>query len=157
MHEVVRSDMPAPVDVDALVAQVHTVGREVIAPAAAVVDRDARFPAEAIDALRRLDLLGAYVPRPLGGLGLTITHLARLCEALGGYCGSTAMIFAMHQIQVACLVHHARGSLYFERILRELAADQPLIASATTEIGVGGDLRSSICAVETSRTTRSRS
>jgi len=54
----------------------------------------------------------------------------------------------MHQIQVACLVHHARGSWHFERVLRELVAHQPLIASATTEIGAGGDLRSSVCAVE---------
>jgi acyl-CoA dehydrogenase len=58
------------------------------------------------------------------------------------------MVFAMHQIQVACIVHHARGSLYFEDFLRQLVDKQYLIASATTELGVGGDLRSSLCAVE---------
>jgi acyl-CoA dehydrogenase len=146
--DVLRSDEPKPVDVDALADEVHRLGREVIAPAAVAVDRDARFPYEAFDALRRLDLLAAYVPRALGGLGLSILDISRLCELLGGYCGSTAMIFAMHQIQVACLVHHGRGSLPTERLLRELVARQPLIASATTEIGAGGDLRSSVCAVE---------
>ena len=148
MLDALRSDVARPVDVDSLSEQVHRLGREIIGPAAAAVDRDARFPYEAFDALRSLDLLSAYVPRTLGGLGLSIVDIARLCEILGGYCGSTGMIFAMHQIQVACLVHHARGSWYFERVLRELVAHQPLIASATTEIGAGGDLRSSVCAIQ---------
>ena len=148
MLDALRSDVARPVDVDSLCDQIHRLGREVIGPAAVAVDRDARFPYEAFDALRSLDLLSAYVPRTLGGLGLTIVDLSRICEILGGYCGSTGMIFAMHQIQVACLVHHARGAWYFERVLRELVAHQPLIASATTEIGAGGDLRSSVCAVQ---------
>jgi acyl-CoA dehydrogenase len=98
--------------------------------------------------LRDLQLLSAYVPRELGGFGLDIVEIGRICEALGHYCASTAMIFAMHQIQVACIVHHARGSEFFEHYLRDLVEKQWLIASATTELGVGGDLRSSICAVE---------
>jgi acyl-CoA dehydrogenase len=61
---------------------------------------------------------------------------------------STAMIFAMHQIQVACIVHHAVGSGYFRAYLRELVEKQYLLASATTELGIGGDVRSSLCAVE---------
>jgi acyl-CoA dehydrogenase len=135
-------------DFSALLSEIHRLGREVIEPAAADVDAAARFPTEAIDALRGLQLLGAYVPAELGGLGLNILELGRICEALAHYCASTAMIFAMHQIQVACIVHHARDSQYFTRYLRELVDRQWLIASATTELGVGGDLRSSICAIE---------
>ena len=136
------------VDLAPLLDRVRQIGRDVIAPAAAAVDRDARFPREAIDALRDLELLSAYVPVELGGMGLGITEIARLCEVLGAYCGSTAMIFAMHQIQVACIVHHAESSRYFERFLRDLVRHQYLIASATTELGVGGDLRSSLCAID---------
>ena len=144
----VHDSVQSPVDPASLLARVHQVGRDVIAPAADAVDRAARFPSEAIDALKRLELLSAYVPRDLGGLGLGISDIARLCEVLGGYCGSTAMVFAMHQIQVACIVHHARQSRYFERFLAELVARQYLIASATTEMGIGGDLRASACAIE---------
>ncbi|MDQ3281345.1 MAG: acyl-CoA/acyl-ACP dehydrogenase [Acidobacteriota bacterium] len=135
-------------DLDALLAEVHRVGREVLAPASHSVDAEARFPRESIDALRELQLLSAYVPESFGGLGLNIVEIARICEILGHYCGSTAMIFAMHQIQVACIVHHASESPYFQRYLRDVVVQQRLIASATTELGVGGDLRSSICAVE---------
>src|SRR5258708_3186061 len=119
-----------------------------LAPAAAGVDRDARFPREAIGALKELELLSAYVPKELGGLGLGVVEIARICELLGQYCGSTAMVFAMHQIQVACMVHHAVRAPFFNRYLKDLSSHQYLIASATTELGVGGDLRSSICAIE---------
>lgn len=112
------------------------------------MDRDARFPRESIDALRELGLLSCYVPEELGGLGLSVSQVARLCEVLGTYCGSTAMIFAMHQIQVACIVHHALPSAYFQAFARRLVEEQLLLASATTELGIGGDLRSSRCAVE---------
>jgi acyl-CoA dehydrogenase len=131
-----------------LLQKAHTLGREVLSPHADAVDRDARFPREAIDALRQARLLSAYVPREYGGMGLNIVQVGRLCEAFGQYCGSTAMIYAMHKIQVACVVHHAQHSAYFRAYLRQLVEEQRLMASATTEVGTGGDLRSSICAVE---------
>jgi acyl-CoA dehydrogenase len=58
------------------------------------------------------------------------------------------MIYAMHQIQVACLVRHGLASPYFRDYLAQLAQHEWLIASATSEHGVGGDLRRSVCAVE---------
>jgi acyl-CoA dehydrogenase len=124
------------------------IGEAVAAPAAAMVDREARFPTEAIAALREERMLGAFVPSELGGLGATIGELAACCEALGRSCASTAMIYAMHQIEVACLVRHARSSAFFRDYLAELARREWLIASATSEEGVGGDLRRSNCAVE---------
>jgi len=135
-------------DFNELLQKVHAIGKEVIRPSADDVDKAARFPKEGIEALKAKKLLSAYVPQELGGMGLNIAEVAKICEVLGQYCGSTAMIYAMHKIQVACLVHHGLSSEYFRDYLREVVAQQRLIASATTEIGVGGDLRSSICAVE---------
>ncbi len=133
---------------DALLQRVHAIGRDVIAPNADAVDRDARFPAEAFDALKKEKLLSAYVPAGYGGMGLDITALSKICEVLGQYCASTAMVYAMHQIQVGCIVHHALDSPYFRDYVRELVERQYLLASATTELGIGGDVRSSICAVK---------
>jgi acyl-CoA dehydrogenase len=81
-------------------------------------------------------------------MGLNVVQVARLCEVLGQYCGSSAMIYAMHLIQVACLVHHTQELAYFRDYLGRLAEGQRLIASASTEVGVGGDLRTSLCAIE---------
>ena len=133
---------------DALLERVHALGRDVIAPAAVEVDRDARFPSESFAALRAEKLLSAYVPAEFGGMGLGIHQVSKLCEILGQYCGSTAMIFAMHQIQVACIVHHGLGTPFFRDYARELASRQTLLASATTELGIGGDVRSSLCAAK---------
>lgn len=132
----------------ALIDKVHALGRDVIAPLAEEVDRDARFPREAFDALRDEKLLSAYVPAEFGGLGLSIGQVAKICETLGAYCASTAMIYAMHQIQVACIVHHGLATPFFRDYVREIVSKQHLVASATTEMGIGGDVRSSICAVK---------
>lgn len=134
---------------DGLMDALHDIGRNVIAPRSADVDKDARFPWEAFEALKSVGLLGAYVPRHLGGMGLDVIQIARMCESLAMYCGSTAMIYAMHNSQVACIVHHGLESAYFRDYLESLAVAQRLLASATTEIGIGGDLRSSKCALET--------
>lgn len=131
-----------------LLTKTHALGKEVLSSWAAAVDRDARFPRESLDALRQARLLSASVPKEYGGMALNVVQVSRLCEALGQYCGSTAMIYAMHMIQVACVVQHAQQSGYFQDYLRQLAEEQRLMASATTEVGVGGDLRTSLCAVE---------
>jgi len=130
-----------------LLAQLHDIGRTRVAPFAAEVDAGARFPHEAFAALKEARLLSCYVPVEYGGMGLNVIEVARIGEVLGGYCGSTAMVFAMHQIQVACIVHHALGSENFQAIAREIVERQLVLASATTELGIGGDVRTSSCAL----------
>ncbi len=141
--------MTQKIDFDQLLRSVHEIGKNVLRVNAADVDAKARFPRESIQAMKHLRLMSAYVPETYGGMGLNVVQVAKICEAMGQYCGSSAMIYAMHKIQVACVVHHAQSSDYFKSYLAELVSDQRLMASATTEIGTGGDLRSSICAVET--------
>lgn len=133
-----------------VVSIVEGLAKGVVSEFALAVDRDARFPKEAYEAFRREKLLSTYVPAEYGGDGLSISQVSKLCEILGQYCASTAMIYAMHQIQVACIVNHGQSSEYFRKLLRDLCDKQWLLASATTELGVGGDLRSSICHVEVS-------
>jgi acyl-CoA dehydrogenase len=131
-----------------LLKNIYDIGKNVIAANAEDVDKQARFPKESINALKELKLLSAYVPKEFGGMGLDLHQLSKICEVLGHYCGSTAMIYAMHQIQVACITHHYDGSEFWKSYLERLCNEERLIASATTEVGIGGDLLSSICAVE---------
>lgn len=112
------------------------------------VDRQSRFPVEAVAALKDGRALSAYVPRELGGAGVTVEDLCVACFELGRRCAATGMVFAMHQIQVGSIVRHWNGAGWFTGYLEELVREQRLIASATSEVGVGGDLRTSIAAVE---------
>ncbi|MET3920682.1 acyl-CoA dehydrogenase family protein [Arthrobacter sp. UYEF20] len=60
------------------------------------VDAAARFPAEAVVALRESGLLGLTLPQEAGGLGGGPHELVKVLSALAGACGSTAMIYLMH-------------------------------------------------------------
>jgi acyl-CoA dehydrogenase len=112
------------------------------------VDLKGRFPQAAIDAARDRKLLGAQIPVEFGGFGASIYDVTEMCYTLGRACSSAAMIFAMHQTKVACLVRHGRGSAYHEKLMRRVAAEQLLLASSTTEGQNGGNVRSSAAAVE---------
>jgi acyl-CoA dehydrogenase len=115
---------------------------------AAAVDAEGRFPSEAFAELRRQQLLGVMVPTALDGEGASLAQLADVCYALGQACSSTALIYAMHQIKMACIVRHAQGNPVLEHILRRVATEQLLMASSTTEGQAGGNVRSSEAAVE---------
>ena len=112
------------------------------------VDRDARFPKAALDAMRLQRLLGVQIPHRFGGDGASISEITEMCYTLGRACSSTAMIFAMHQTKVACLVRHGAGSTWHETLMRRVAAEQMLLASSTTEGQNGGNIRFSSAAVE---------
>jgi acyl-CoA dehydrogenase len=112
------------------------------------VDRAGRFPKEALDAARTQRLLGVQIPAAFGGDGASIHDITDMCYALGRACSSTAMIFAMHQTKVACLVRHGAGSAYHEALMRRVASEQMLLASSTTEGQNGGNIRFSSAAVE---------
>lgn len=111
------------------------------------VDRRVRFPSESVAALKERGLFAAVIPPEYGGPGAGPETLSKIATTLARACGATAMIWAMHQIQAACLARHHGGSSLIENILRNAAARQWLIASVTSERGNGGDLGVSEAAV----------
>ncbi len=126
---------------------IRRIADEIAAPNADAVDREARFPVETLDALRAEGALGALVPESLGGRGLRLETIATAAFELGRRCGASGMVFAMHQIQVATLIRHADDAPWLQGYLRDLAREERLVASVTSEIGTGGDLGRSIAAV----------
>ncbi|TLY61057.1 MAG: acyl-CoA dehydrogenase [Gammaproteobacteria bacterium] len=139
------SDFP---EFSAHLAALKAIAADIAAPGAADVDANSRFPRETVQALQKAKLLSAPVPRELGGAGYGMRQLAALCSTLAQACGSSAMVLAMHYIQVACIVRHALQSAFFRRYLQDLVRDQYVLASMTSENGTFGETRTSICAVE---------
>ncbi|OYT89890.1 MAG: acyl-CoA dehydrogenase [Burkholderiales bacterium PBB6] len=135
---------PFPVMLDG----VRQLARETAATHAADVDREARFPQETVDALRRVRALSAPVPRQYGGAGCTMAELTQLVSQLSQHCGASAMVLAMHYIQVGCITRHGKDDPYFQEVMRELVERQLLLGSMTSEVGTWGDTRSSICALK---------
>jgi acyl-CoA dehydrogenase len=124
------------------------ITRSVVTPAAAAVDHDARFPSEAMSALADARLLSAGLPVALGGEDAGIRAVADAVRVVAHGCSSTAMVYAMHQIQVWCLLRHGHTP-ELQEVLGRVGGEQLLLASATSEVNVGGDVRTSLCAVET--------
>jgi acyl-CoA dehydrogenase len=147
MDDVTAFDSPQVLPLTAhMKMRIEAVAR-VAAAHADAVDRNARFPTEAFEAARKERLLGVLVPTELGGEGATVSDAAEACHALARSCASTGMVFAMHQIMVAILVRHGLDSAWHRAMLRDVSANQWLLASSTTEGTGGGDLRASACAV----------
>jgi acyl-CoA dehydrogenase len=136
---------------DAVVADLPSRAKSVATVAAAHaldVDAAARFPAESFAAAKAQRLLGIMVPKTLGGEGGSIGDVADVCYQLGQACSSTGMIYAMHQIKIACITRHMGASVALQHLLRRLCAEQLLLASSTTEGQGGGNIRSSEAPIE---------
>jgi acyl-CoA dehydrogenase len=114
---------------------------------AAAVDGEGRFPREAFAAIRDQRLLGIMVPQALDGEGASLSQIVDVCYTLGQACAATGLIYAMHQVKMACIVRHTQGNAALEQILRRIAQEQLLMASSTTEGQAGGNVRSSEAAV----------
>ncbi|MFN8051614.1 MAG: acyl-CoA dehydrogenase family protein [Acidimicrobiales bacterium] len=125
------------------------VGVDVAAKYADEVDRDARFPAEAVDAMRAAGLLSAMIPTELGGEGAPLAQVAGAVRALAAHCSAAALVLAMHQIEIWYLVNHG-DTEGLRNLLRSVVTDGVLIANANSEVGRGGDIGNSDCAVELS-------
>jgi acyl-CoA dehydrogenase len=133
---------------DTLLDAARRIAQSVATNHADDVDTKARFPQETMQALREAGLLSAPVPRSLGGAGCGLLELGQLCATLAHGCGSSAMVLAMHYIQLACVVRHSGNRPALDAFLRQLVEHQWLLASITSEVGTFGDTRSSICALD---------
>lgn len=129
-----------------VVGRAAVVAAEFAGAASDEVDREARFPREAVNAMRAEGMMSSLVPRSLGGDGADLGTVGAAIVELSRKCASTGMVYAMHCLQVAMLARHATTD-HLRDYLRDLVRHQYLLASATTEIGTGGDTRSSVCAV----------
>ena len=83
------------IDRDALVAQIRELG-PVFTERAVKYDREASFPYENFEDLRRIGFLALCVPQWYGGIGASFADYARVSAEIGRYCGSTALTFNMH-------------------------------------------------------------
>ena len=118
-----------------LVDLVRDVARERIAPGAAAVDAERAFPRAAIDALAEQGALGLMVPETAGGAGGGLTELVQACEAVGGACASSGMVFLMHCVTVATVA--TGGGDRATGYLQQMAAGEALGALAFSERGTG--------------------
>ena len=104
--------------------------KEVIAPNAIAVDRDAAYPRDGMMALGRAGLLGLVSAKDVGGMGEGLRAAAQVVEQVGAACGSTGMVLCMHYCAVWLLEKHG------PRATREaIAAGNHITTLAFSEVG----------------------
>lgn len=120
---------------------------EVAAANAYDVDLRARFPVEAVDAMKRERLLTATVAVEHGGLGASLTDMSNAIRVIGRSCAAAGSVLGMHMEQMFMLVTFGTTPA-LRRSLAEVVDAQLLIANANSEVGIGGDVMRSIAALE---------
>jgi alkylation response protein AidB-like acyl-CoA dehydrogenase len=125
-----RSDQAAEAAIGGVRAAVETIAAE-----APEVDAERRFPSAGLRALADAGALGLVVSPEHGGAGGGLAALAGACEAVGRACGSTALVFLMHNVTAATF--QAGGGPAASELLPRMASGELLGTLAFSERGTG--------------------
>ncbi|GAA5185868.1 acyl-CoA dehydrogenase family protein [Rugosimonospora acidiphila] len=87
-------------------SRLEAVIADVVAPTAAMLDREGTFPRKAVDALGAAGILGLTSQERPGGAGAGMRDAVAVIERLSQACGSTAMVVLMHYAAVPIIVAH---------------------------------------------------
>jgi short/branched chain acyl-CoA dehydrogenase len=118
---------------------VRTFARERVAPAAADLDREGRFPYELVSELAELGLMGMTIPEEYGGAGADTVSYAIVVEELTRIDSSVAITVAAHHSLGTLPIYYFGDEEQKQRWLPELASGRKLAAFGLTEPGAGSD------------------
>jgi butyryl-CoA dehydrogenase len=110
-----------------------------VAPIAAEIDREARFPRETVKRLGELGLLGMAVPERWGGSGADMVSYVVALEEVARACASHAAIMSVNNSLYCYPVLTFGTDAQRERFLTPFASGRKLGAFALTEPEAGSD------------------
>jgi butyryl-CoA dehydrogenase len=110
-----------------------------VAPIAAELDRDHRFPYELLPKLAEMNLMGMPYPEKEGGAGADYVSYVIAVEELSRACASTGVILSAHTSLATWPVFKFGTEAQKERYLHDMASGRRLGAFALTEPAAGTD------------------
>ena len=123
-----------------LIEQIHAFAVNEVAPLAAELDEQERFPSEALQRLREIGLMGVCYPKEVGGGGHSYLAYIAMVEELAKYCATTSIMFAAHHSLGAYALSVLGTPEQKEKYLVPLMKGEKLGAFGATEPGAGTDL-----------------
>lgn len=123
-----------------LIEQIHAFAVNEVAPLAAELDEQERFPSEALQRLREMGLMGVCYPKEVGGGGHSYLAYIAMVEELAKYCATTSIMFAAHHSLGAYALSVLGTPEQKEKYLVPLMKGEKLGAFGATEPGAGTDL-----------------
>ncbi len=110
-----------------------------IAPKAAELDRESRFPIEIFEKMGELGLMGLPIPEEYGGAGADMISYCLALEEIGHACGGTGLSYEAH-VSLACVPLLLYGTEeQKQKYLVPLASGKGLGSFGLTEPGAGSD------------------
>lgn len=116
--------------------------RDVLAPAAALHDRDASFPKESIQLMGELGFFGMLVPEEFGGADTDQLSYAMALEEIAVGDGAVSTIMSVHNSVGCAPVLNFGTDEQKRRWLPGMATGETLAAFCLTEPGAGSDASS---------------
>jgi len=110
-----------------------------IAPVAAELDRESRFPYDLVGELAELGLMGMTIPQEYGGAGADTVSYALAVEELTRIDSSVAITVAAHHSLGTLPIYYYGNEEQKHQWLPELASGKKLAAFGLTEPGAGSD------------------
>ena len=117
---------------------VRQLTEDKIAPYAAEVDEDARFPQEAHDALVQAGFHAVHIPEQYGGAGADAIAAAIVIEEVARACASSSLIPAVNKLGTMPLLLSASEELK-KQMLPPVATGEAMFSYALSEPEAGSD------------------
>ncbi|WP_026341009.1 acyl-CoA dehydrogenase [Actinomadura atramentaria] len=109
-----------------------------IAPFAAAVDEESRFPQEALDALVQNELHAVHVPEQYGGAGADALATVIVIEEVARACGSSSLIPAVNKLGTVPVLLSGSDELK-KKYLTPVARGEAMFSYALSEAEAGSD------------------
>jgi len=126
-------------ELQAFETKVREFANREVAPHAAALDREHRFPTDIVKRCAAAGLMGVSIGKEYGGLELGNAGTAILTEELSRACASTGVTLSVHNSLVATPISRFGSSDLKKRYLPRLASGELLGAYALTEPNAGSD------------------
>lgn len=123
---------------DMLRETVRSLAEAKIAPFAAAVDEEARFPQEALDALVASDLHAVHVPEEYGGAGADALATVIVIEEVARACASSSLIPAVNKLGSLPVILSGSEELK-KKYLGPLAKGDAMFSYCLSEPDAGSD------------------
>ncbi|MDQ3358328.1 MAG: acyl-CoA dehydrogenase family protein [Actinomycetota bacterium] len=131
-------------DHQALREAVRQVCEAKIAPHAAAVDEESRFPTEALDALRATDFHAPHIAEEYDGVGADALATCIVIEEVARVCASSSLIPAVNKLGTMPLILAASDDVK-RRYLPAVASGEAMFSYGLSEATAGSDTASMRC------------
>ena len=119
-------------------AAVRELAEDKIAPHAADVDEQARFPQEALDALTQAGFHAVHIPEEYGGPGADAISACIVVEEVARVCASSSLIPAVNKLGSQPVILSASEELK-KQVLPPLASGEVMFSYGLSEREAGSD------------------